>query len=505
MRTILSCAIVVGLSGFLSGCPFNPFAPGDGRDGEIKNEPTPPIAVVKGATLVPSEADLPRCTIENLNIIYYVLSTDKFFFCSVDGYVVVNVKGEPGPMGLPGPVGPMGEQGRDGSSGQDGRSALRLGAYILCENAGDPCIFIGDAYPSTYGYGDALVDSGPSNAGTFDVLAPEVGGTGRFIKLVVQTGELSSFGFDLDHGGPMGDPVVSYPVSGHIYFSGNVINQTGFYLRGGDRYVETDERVFSGPRLMLTNNDEACGAGPAGVTVGENLFGFRAPYLSRLEKSGASWFLRFTSYPDYTYSSFFEAALDRSFFYWTFDDEEFSCNGFNSNLYPVHSLSPQLPAEFSTESFRPKATLGGFSLSGDPQTGSGTICPFEGLLEPVEGRDMAFEFLLGNNQPGDPNQYGYCGDFDGDLVKDRQDNCPSEFNPGQGDGDGDGVGNLCDDDFQGDDSDLICLSPEGAQLDRCRPDYSAVFGICIAQVLGCTYSDGPMRERSMLITIKPKP
>jgi len=35
-------------------------------------------------------------------------------------------------------------------------------------------------------------------------------------------------------------------------------------------------------------------------------------------------------------------------------------------------------------------------------------------------------------------------DYDGDHVSDYQDNCPSDFNPGQADTEGDGIGDICD-------------------------------------------------------------
>jgi len=56
------------------------------------------------------------------------------------------------------------------------------------------------------------------------------------------------------------------------------------------------------------------------------------------------------------------------------------------------------------------------------------------------------------NTPGLAEFRG-CPDSDGDRVRDKDDNCPSVYNPDQADADGDGVGDACDPSPRGPDSD----------------------------------------------------
>jgi hypothetical protein len=68
--------------------------------------------------------------------------------------------------------------------------------------------------------------------------------------------------------------------------------------------------------------------------------------------------------------------------------------------------------------------------------------------------------------PDQPGTINGCPDVDGDLVRDRDDNCPTVANADQADADGDGIGDRCDTTPRGPDTDG---DAKAALDDRC-PD-----------------------------------
>ncbi len=96
------------------------------------------------------------------------------------------------------------------------------------------------------------------------------------------------------------------------------------------------------------------------------------------------------------------------------------------------------------------------------------------LFAPVSGK----EILRSIYEVTKVTQCSFDMDYDKDTITNADDNCPNHFNPHQRDLDADGIGDVCDDDIDGDgQKNLIAVVDDGGNIDITKltsPDYLGV-------------------------------
>lgn len=115
MRLFISL-ILIPIISMISSC--------DLFDSSSKTKTTPEVADTQdtylGAKLVASVSALPVCDDATRNHLFYVIATQEFQVCDIAGYMVVNLKGDPGADGANGTDGVDGTDGATGINGADG-------------------------------------------------------------------------------------------------------------------------------------------------------------------------------------------------------------------------------------------------------------------------------------------------------------------------------------------------------------------------------------------------
>ncbi|MGL1904372.1 MAG: hypothetical protein OCC49_19715 [Fibrobacterales bacterium] len=90
-----------------------------------------------GAKIVASVAALPSCNATSLNHLYYVIETEEFKVCDVNGYTVINLKGAQGAPGSDGVDGVDGTKGIDGMNGTNGADGTNGTSGLDGDNGAD--------------------------------------------------------------------------------------------------------------------------------------------------------------------------------------------------------------------------------------------------------------------------------------------------------------------------------------------------------------------------------
>jgi hypothetical protein len=112
-----------------------------GNRGNGDQNPASPI----GARLIEGEAQRPPCVDEIQGLLIYRLDTQAFEVCAVEGWALVDIKGDSGMQGPPGPNGPVGGEGPEGPKGPNGAPGV---------SASTATVFVYDRDGNLIGYPD---------------------------------------------------------------------------------------------------------------------------------------------------------------------------------------------------------------------------------------------------------------------------------------------------------------------------------------------------------------
>lgn len=139
-------------------------------------------------------------------------------------------------------------------------------------------------------------------------------------------------------------------------------------------------------------------------------------------------------------------------------------SGHSIGMFDVPPMQPNSFFDVFVQLNPTDSAPGGFALGPVQSDATGRVTIIREIplpLQQIQGMTLR---IGGPN--GAVQASGYDGDFDGDGVPNRLDNCPYTYNPDQLDGNGDGIGDHCDCDQNGEDDWNQCNNGSGDDANR---------------------------------------